>query len=138
MISGISSMSSMNSMNGAYGMGGMRPPRPQIDKNGDKAIDKSEFQDFASKIQEKTGKEIDVDEIFSKLDSDEDGKISKEEGKGMKELLPPPPQGMRIPKSDLIMQEKGIVNNGLEFNSQNFTVNKAIDTYNTVSSLVNQ
>lgn len=62
------------------------------DSNSDSTIDEDELSSLLSDISEKTGTELDTDEIFAALDTDEDGTISEEEAEGLKDYLPEPPE----------------------------------------------
>ncbi len=80
-------------------MGGMPPGEPpqggmfsKIDSNGDNSIDKSELSSLVEDISSKSGEEIDSEELFASLDSDEDGTISEEESEALKDYLPKPPE----------------------------------------------
>lgn len=61
--------------------GPMGNPFEKIDSSGDGSLDKAELSAFAGRISEMTGQSVDVDQMVSKLDGDEDGLVSLEEFK---------------------------------------------------------
>jgi Ca2+-binding EF-hand superfamily protein len=70
-------------------------PFKEIDSNGDGSLDKTELGSLADKISEMAGQSVNVDEIISKLDTDEDGLVSQEEFEaGRPQGSPPRMMGM--------------------------------------------
>jgi len=69
--------------------GQMGNPFEQLDSNGDGSLDKTELSSLADKISEMTGQSVNVDELVSKLDSDEDGLVSQEEFEAGRPQGPP-------------------------------------------------
>jgi Ca2+-binding EF-hand superfamily protein len=70
--------------------GQMGNPFEEIDSNGDGSLDKTELGSFADRISEMTGQSVEVDQIVSKLDTDEDGLVSQEEFESGRPEGPPP------------------------------------------------
>lgn len=56
-----------------------------IDRNYDNAYSKQEVQKFADSYQESTGSALDVDAVFEKYDTDQDGMFSNTEYKAVME-----------------------------------------------------
>lgn len=80
-------------MEGAPPQGAGGPPPSMMgmaDTNSDSSIDEDELTSLLSDVSEKTGTELDTEEVFSSLDTDEDGVISEEELEGLKAYLPEP------------------------------------------------
>ncbi|MBW2605134.1 MAG: EF-hand domain-containing protein, partial [Deltaproteobacteria bacterium] len=97
MISGISGISGnyMNPVQMTAMHGKMGNPFEKIDSNGDGSIKKTELSSFAGEISEMTGRSVDVDQMISKFDADNDGLISQEKFKaGRPEGAPPDMMGM--------------------------------------------
>ncbi len=100
MISGINDGSSfMRNM----GMGAMRPDPAErfnkADANGDGGLDKSEMQTVLDKVSEMSGQDINVDNVFSEFDADEDGVLSEQEAETamnqLREEMEPQMRGMK-------------------------------------------
>ena len=68
----------------------MGNPFEKIDSNGDGSLDKTELSSFADKVSEMTGQSVDVEQMISKLDADEDGLVSQEEFEAGRPQGPPP------------------------------------------------
>jgi len=64
----------------------------KVDTDGSGSVDQSELSNMLGDISQKTGASFgDNKELFTKMDSNSDGKLSSEElGQGMKDLMPPP------------------------------------------------
>lgn len=80
MIDGVSGMSSLI---GSMNTEAMQEHRAQmfarVDQNGDGGVDKSEMQAFADHTAEKTGEEINVEDLIAQFDEDGDGVLSQDE-----------------------------------------------------------
>lgn len=72
----------------------------KTDANGDGQIDKTEMEAFASQMAERTGREVDSEDIFQQGDTDGDGVLSRDE---FMALRPPGPKNMN--KSSEEMQQ---------------------------------
>jgi Ca2+-binding EF-hand superfamily protein len=90
MISGIGGGSYMYSTQMAAMRKPMGNPFEENDSNGDGSLDKVEITSFADKISEMTGQTVDVDQMISDLDADEDGLVSEEEFEAGRPQGPPP------------------------------------------------
>ncbi len=85
----------MSSMNAQFLQQAQDDLFSKVDGNGSGGIDKTEFTGFANKVKEHTGDSIDLEEAFSKYDTNEDGSLSSDEMKAfMKENAPSPPGQM--------------------------------------------
>ncbi len=99
----VSMMGNMNPFMGQMAGMGSRPDPgrmfSKVDKNGDGGLDQSEFQTVADKIRSMTSESMDVEEIFSTYDTDQDGVLSQEEAKSAMEAHKPsgPPFGGMVP-----------------------------------------
>lgn len=74
----------------------------KVDSDSSGSVDKTELQSMLSDVSKKTGASIDgnIDDTFSKMDSNADGKLSSDElDKGMQSLMPPPPSTMDFAQS---------------------------------------
>lgn len=86
-------MPNISQAGGAPPQGAGGPPPSMMgmaDTNSDSSIDEDELTSLLSDVSEKTGTELDTEEVFSSLDTDEDGVISEEELEGLKAYLPEP------------------------------------------------
>ncbi len=91
MISGIGGGSTFMDFSQVAAMRGqMGNPFKEIDSNGDGSLDSTEIASFADKISEVTGQSVDADQLFSELDTDENGLISQEEFDAGRPEGPPP------------------------------------------------
>jgi Ca2+-binding EF-hand superfamily protein len=59
------------------------------DLSGD--ISESELTEFLTRVSERTGKEFNPEDVMARLDSNEDGTVGKEELRGMRRIMGPPP-----------------------------------------------
>lgn len=92
-------MPSMSQAGGAQGAPQGAPPQgpppsmmSMADTNSDSSIDEDELSSLLSDVSEKSGTKLDSKEVFSALDTNEDGVISEEEAEGLKDYLPEPPK----------------------------------------------
>lgn len=69
----------MNGLNSAQKMRPKGPGFDKIDQNDDGNVDKTELLTFTDSLAEKTGKTLDADKMFARLDINEDNLIDKEE-----------------------------------------------------------
>ncbi|WP_319405736.1 EF-hand domain-containing protein [uncultured Desulfosarcina sp.] len=105
MMSGISGMSGM--------MAGIRPDPQQMfnrmDKDGSANIDKDELSAVVQEMAERTGTEIDVDNLMVDFDEDGDGVLSQDEThaamESLKEQMGPPPMNGPKPGGSMPGQE---------------------------------
>jgi hypothetical protein len=83
--------------------GGQKPQGPDAD--GDGSVTRSEMDSFVNEMSEKTGKTIDVDDLFAQCDTDGDGVLNADEDQAareyFKEKMGPPPDGMRPPEMSM-------------------------------------
>ncbi|RJO63481.1 MAG: EF-hand domain-containing protein [Myxococcales bacterium] len=95
------SVSGVNSVSGLLSLQAMRK-RPsetemfdRADKNGDGGIDKVELSEAASKISERSGETIDVEQLLTDYDQDENGVLNQDEMKkamdSLRQKMGPPP-----------------------------------------------
>ena len=106
-ISGISTSSAWSNTSATRSNrppGGMSPDKmfAKVDTDGDGSVSKTELQGMLDGIAKKTGvtNSSSTDDLFSKMDGNGDGSLSKDElGKGMKDLMPPPPSTMDFAQS---------------------------------------
>ena len=74
----------------------------KADGNSDGGVDKTELKNMLSDVSKMTGKSVggNIDDTFSKMDVNGDGKLSSDElGKGMESIMPPPPSTMDFAQS---------------------------------------
>ena len=65
----------------------------KVDTDGSGGVDKTELQSMLSAVSQKTGTDLtsNIDDTFTKFDTNADGQLSSDElGKGMHSLMPPP------------------------------------------------
>ena len=68
----------------------------KIDSDGSGGIDKTEFSDLAKKMSEMRGSSPNVEDVFSKYDTNGDSSLSIDEMDSfMKDNAPTPPVGMQ-------------------------------------------
>ncbi|MCP4220050.1 MAG: EF-hand domain-containing protein [bacterium] len=134
------------------GMQNHKKKRPfqLADLNGNGTLDKTEAMSFVDKISQKSGKDINGEELFSKIDTNQDGLIDRDEFKAgkkhVKDIVGPPPtkpgmghKGGDFTKMlmDMVDQtdEDTLVNNGI-FDSNTLN-NTLLNSYTTTASLLN-
>ena len=71
-----------------------------LDSDGDGALDTSELSTMADQLSQGRGPSVTVDQLVSRLDSDEDGLVSREELEAGRPQGPPPPMGGMPPRID--------------------------------------
>ena len=93
MINGVGSGSSYYEQMLLMLLGNEQKPNPfeENDADGDGFLNAEEVGAFASQISEMTGREVDAEELLTRLDTDEDGQVSEEEFEAGRPKGPPPP-----------------------------------------------
>lgn len=74
----------------------------KADTDSSGGVDKTELQSLLDDVAKKTGvtNSSSTDKLFSKMDTNGDGSLSSDElGKGMKDIMPPPPSTMDFAQS---------------------------------------
>jgi len=137
----------MSAVGGGFGGGGMTgvsmpppPPPPQdaeemfsnIDTDSSGTIDESELTTFVNDLTEKTGIEIDIDEVLSTYDKDGDKALSQEELETMvaASMTPPPPPPA--------FQVAAAYNSQTRDTGNRETISQMISSLNTVSTANDQ
>ncbi|WP_018248861.1 CREC-EF hand family protein [Orenia marismortui] len=65
----------------------------EFDEDEDEVLNETEFSNFASDLSEKIGQDIDAEELFAQMDSDEDGSVTEAEMKAFQQENRPPMMG---------------------------------------------
>jgi hypothetical protein len=112
----------------------------RLDSDGDGLIDQTEIQAFADRLSEKTGKDIDGNEILNAVDTNEDGFIDQEEFQAAKDKVkeiigppnPPNREAMMIGrKPDFTQLLLDMINREADEDNTSST-NEGEDQYNTL------